>query len=144
MKKTLIIISSIAALGGIYLFFQKRNKIPFSPVRHKLAKLKQGRYQGKDEPKKVALYLDKKKYEKNIAPSRDGKFKTTDLVIVSGTNEFDGTYPMRAKWTDKDGKIGAVWIDVDKTLGEKNPSEEITKFDKGKFAIITKDNFAVG
>lgn len=143
MKKTLIIVSSIAALGGIYLFLQKRNKIPFSPLRHKLENLRQGKYGGKDEPKKVALYMSKRRFEKNIAPSKDGKFKTTDLVIVSGTDEFDGTYPLRAKWTDKDGKIGAIWIDVDKKLGEQYP-EFNTKFDKAKFAVITKDNFAVG
>ena len=143
MKKTLIILSSIAALGGIYLFLQKRNKIPFSPLKHKLDRLKQGRYDGKDDPKKVALYLRKRRFEKNIAPTKDGKFRTSDFVIVSGTDEFDGTYPLRAKWTDKDGKIGAIWIKINKKLGEQHP-EFNTKFDKGKFAVISKDNFAVG
>lgn len=143
MKKPLIIISSIVALGGIYLFLQKRNKIPFSPLQHKLDHLKQGRFKGEDDPTKVALYLSKRRSEKNIAPSKDGVFKTSDLVLVSGTDEFDGTYPFVASWKDANGQIGAIWIDVDKKLGEQYPAK-ITKFNKGKFAVISKDNFAVG
>lgn len=137
MKKTLIILSSIAALGGIYVFLQRRNKIPFSPVKHKLEKISQGRYRGKDEPKKVALYISKRRYEKNIAPSKDGIFRTSDYVIVSGTDEFDGTYKLQAKWSDKNNKIAAIWIDVDKKISG-------TEFSKGKFAVISKDNFLVG
>jgi hypothetical protein len=128
-KLTIFTASTVALLGGVIYYFYSRNKIPFFPKRYTIGEVKQGRYKGEDDPKKVFIYLKKRQKMKNIAPQKVsakssdlyGKysFRNDQTVLITGTGKFDGKYEQVSHWKDKDDKVAGVWIDVNENIAPK-------------------------
>jgi hypothetical protein len=133
-KENQYIIGGIAILGvGYYLY--KKGKLPFLSKKYKMGYLTQGKLEGKDNDKAVAVHFaNPRPKESEVAPN--GKaVQTSDYVYISNTGVFDGKFKLRKKWTDKNGDLGAVWIGVTKKLGAQHP-EKITDFvGKGRIEL---------
>lgn len=108
-------IGVIVALGvaSYFLFFKNKGKkgkanendsddfdgVVFTPFKTKLDGL--GR---KDTKGSKWVYLESR--------PKKGKILETDTVVISGTDKFDGEYPITDLWHDKNGNLGAVAISL--------------------------------
>lgn len=153
-RQNQLILGGLAILGiGYYLY--KQGKLPFlqnklggtklggtkkaisdRPI-HKMGYLTQGRIEGKDEPNAVAVHFaNPRPKESEVAPNGIN-VTTKDFVYIKGT-DFDGKYKLGAKWTDKNGNLGAVWIGVKKKLGAQYPENIYAYEGKGTIQIDNK------
>ena len=109
----------------------KKVGLNISPgVKHKLTGVMHGRFNGKNEPSKVAVYptprqpLEKWNSEIDepylmMALGTDSKNNNApilgdaDFLKIKGTGtQLDGNHLIGAKWADDNGDIGAFWIDI--------------------------------
>jgi hypothetical protein len=136
-RRNQYIIGGIAILGvGYYLY--KKGKLPFSNKGYKMGYLQQGKLEGKDNDKAVAVHFANPRPKESIVAPNGKTLQTSDYVYISKTGVFDGKYKLRKKWIDTSGNLGAVWIGVTKKLGAQSPAK-ITDFE-GKGRIEVKSN----
>lgn len=55
-------------------------------------------------------------------PNKD-RFVKNDVAVIEGTS-FDGEYPIYGTWIDKNGKIGAMSLDINKKYTAINSKDE--------------------
>ena len=105
------------AVGSYFLFFRKGKKDD--------NKNKKGSDDNSDAPmetvfKSPVTYLQKVKDKPDNAwfhfytksrPEK-GRIVKGDTAIISGTDKFDGEYPVDGVWNDKNDKVGAVSINL--------------------------------
>lgn len=108
----------------------KKVGLKFPGKKHKLSGVMHGRFKGKNEPSKVAIYYSPRQTLDNWASEIDEPYvmmalgtdsKNNDAPIlgdadflrIKGTGtKLDGDHLIGAKWADADGKVGAFWIDI--------------------------------
>lgn len=121
------------AVGSYFLFFRKKgnknsenskgdlkSKTPMQTVHKSPVTYLQ---KVKDKPNNAwfHFYTDKR-------PAKGTVIKG-DTVIISGTEKFDNEYPVDGVWIDKNGKLGAVSINLKgdyKVLYPKGKTEDRT------------------
>jgi hypothetical protein len=104
------------AVGSYFLFFRKGKKDD--------NKNKKGSDDNSDAPMETVYKMPVTSLEK-VKDKPDNAFFTVgsprpkkgrivkgDTAIISGTNKFDGEYPVDGVWIDKNGKLGAVSINL--------------------------------